>query len=47
MAAALKSASPLGLAVKRLVTPNNVTAAAAWGGTAVTGILFLTQVRRA
>jgi hypothetical protein len=32
-------------AVRSLLSPNNVTAAAAWGGTAVTGILFLTQVR--
>ena len=32
-------------AVRNLLTPNNVTAAAAWGGTAVTGIIFLTQVK--
>jgi hypothetical protein len=32
-------------AIRNLLTPNNATAAAAWGGTAFTGIIFLTQVR--
>jgi hypothetical protein len=42
--AAVTGVSPLGFALKKLVTPNNVKAATAWGATAATAAIFLVQV---